>query len=84
MGEIKLPGFEYMSQGNSYSGSLREFRYKIFPSGDAKGKEAFTAAHYRDNCYEIEKEAGRVRERSFPFSQDGISEAEAWLLSEKK
>lgn len=77
--QITLPRFDYMSQKNTYSGSLGRFRYKFFPDRDGNEEPVFTAAVYYDNCYEVELDAGRVTRETFPYSDAGIDAAEAWI-----
>lgn len=76
---VKLPRFDYVVQNNDYSGSYGRFRYKMFPQkGD--DETVIVAAAYADRCYELEKEAGRVNEQTFAYSNDGIDEAEKWII----
>lgn len=77
--EIKLPRFDYMSQGNTFSGSVGNFRYKFFPRRIDESASVFVAATYRDNCFEVEDEAGRTVKKEFEYSPEGIAEAEAWV-----
>lgn len=79
MAEIKLPGFDYMSQKNTYSGSLGSFRYKFFPEKKDDIETVFVAAVYRDNCFEVEDAAGRTIKSEFPYDPDGILSATAWI-----
>lgn len=76
---IALPRFDYMSQNNTYSGSQGRFRYKFFPESKDEIDTVLVAARYFDNCYEVELEAGRVVRAEFPYSDEGIDAAEAWL-----
>lgn len=78
---INLPRFDYLCQKNTYSGSQGEFRYKFFPRKVDDIETVFVAAVYYHNCYEVELEAGRVEEATFEYSNDGIDEAEQYLLS---
>lgn len=79
MAEIKLPGFDYMSQKNTYSGSVGNFRYKFFPEKKDDIETVFVAAVYRDNCFEVEDAAGRTIKSEFPYAPDGILSATAWI-----
>lgn len=76
---ISLPHFDYICQKNTYSGSIGDFRYKIFPVKKDEIDTVLTAAVYFRNCYETEKEAGRVTEQEFAYSEAGIREAEQFL-----
>ncbi|NLL63951.1 MAG: hypothetical protein GX241_06985 [Ruminococcaceae bacterium] len=76
---IKLPRFDYMCQKNAFSGSIGDFRYKFFPNEEFN---AFIAAVYKDNCYEVEKEAGRIIEEKFSYDEAGIIEAEKWIMEQ--
>ena len=73
-----------MSQNNTYSGSIGRFRYKFFPEKKDDIDTVLVAAYYFDNCYEVEQEAGRVTRREFAYSNEGIDEAQEWLLSQVK
>lgn len=81
---ISLPRFDYMSQKNTYSGSIGRFRYKFFPEKKDDIDTVLVAAYYFDNCYEVELEAGRVTRKEFAYSNEGIDEAQDWLLSQVK
>lgn len=81
---ISLPRFDYMSQKNTYSGSIGRFRYKFFPEKKDDIDTVLVAAYYFDNCYEVELEAGRVTRKEFAYSDEGIDEAQDWLLSQVK
>ena len=82
--EIRLPRFDYMSQKNTFSGSIGRFRYKFFPEKKDEIDTVLVAAFYFDNCYEVEEEAGRVTRAEFAYSDAGIDEAEAWLMTQYK
>ena len=77
--EIKLPRFDYMSQGNTFSGSVGNFRYKFFPKMINETDMVFVAATYRDNCFEVEDAAGRTVKKEFEYSSEGIDTAQAWI-----
>jgi hypothetical protein len=80
---IKLPRFDYVVQHNDYSGSFGAFRYKMYP--DKKDEDnIIVAAVYRDRCYELEKEEGRVEEAQFPYSDEGVDQAEEWIMEKYK
>lgn len=79
MDEIKLPGFDYMSQKNTYSGSIGDFRYKFFPKKKDDIETVFVAAVYKDNCFEVEDSAGRTIKSEFSYDPDGIRSAAAWI-----
>lgn len=81
---ISLPRFDYMSQNNTYSGSIGRFRYKFFPEKKDDIDTVLVAAFYFDNCYEVELEAGRVTREEFAYSNEGIDKAQEWLLSQVK
>lgn len=81
---ISLPRFDYMSQNNTYSGSIGRFRYKFFPEKKDDIDTVLVAAYYFDNCYEVELEAGRVTREEFAYSNEGIDQAQEWLLSQVK
>lgn len=76
---IKLPKFDYMSQKNTYSGSVGDFRYKFYPEKKDEIDTVFVIACYIKNCYEIEKEAGRVTAEEFEYSPEGIEKCEEWV-----
>ncbi len=82
MAEIKLPGFDYMSQKNTYSGSVGDFRYKFFPIKKDDIETAFVAAVYRDNCFEVEDAAGRTVKAEFSYEPDGIVLATQWITEQ--
>ena len=82
MAEIKLPGFDYMSQKNTYSGSVGDFRYKLFPMKKDDIDTVFVAAVYRDNCFEVEDAAGLTIKAEFPYEPDGITAAERWIVEQ--
>lgn len=82
MAEIKLPGFDYMSQKNTYSGSVGNFRYKFFPEKKDDIETVFVAAVYRDNCFEVEDAAGRTVKAEFPYEPDGIVSATRWITEQ--
>lgn len=79
--KVQLPRFDYMCQKNTYSGGLGRFRYKFFPLKKDEIDTVLVAAVYYDNCYEVEKEAGRVTEQEFPYSNEGIDQAEQFIVS---
>lgn len=79
---VALPRFDYVSQNNSYSGSFGRFRYKMFPTKKEDGNSAIIAAAYRDRCYELEDEAGRVTQTEFAYSEEGIDLAEQWIVTQ--
>ncbi len=79
MAEIKLPGFDYMSQKNTYSGSVGDFRYKFFPEKKDDIETVFVAAVYSHNCFEVEDAAGRTVKAEFPYEPDGITAAAQWI-----
>lgn len=81
---FSLPRFDYMSQNNTYSGSIGRFRYKFFPEKKDDIETVLVAATYFDNCFEVEAEAGRVTRKEFPYSDAGIDDAEAWLETQLK
>lgn len=76
--KINLPRFDYMCQGNDYTGSAGSFRYRFFARELDEIEKRLVMAVYRENCYSFEKEAGRVEEKEFPYSPEGIEEAEKW------
>lgn len=78
---VSLPRFDYMCQDNTYSGSCGRFRYKFFPLKKDDINTVLVAAVYFDRCYELEKAADRVTEREFPYSDEGIDQAEAFIAS---
>ena len=78
---ISLPRFDYMCQNNTYSGSIGRFRYKFFPEKKDEIETVLVAAFYFDNCYEVEAEAGRVTRAEFAYSNEGIDDAQAWLIA---
>lgn len=82
MAEIKLPGFDYMSQKNTYSGSVGDFRYKFFPEKKDDIETVFVAAVYRNNCFEVEDAAGRTVKAEFPYEPDGIVSATQWIMEQ--
>lgn len=82
MAEIKLPGFDYMSQKNTYSGSVGDFRYKFFPEKKDDIETVFVAAVYRNNCFEVEDAAGRTVKAEFPYEPDGIVSATQWITEQ--
>ncbi len=82
MAEIKLPGFDYMSQKNTYSGSVGDFRYKFFPEKKDDIETVFVAAVYRDNCFEVEDAAGRTVKAEFPYEPNGITAATQWIMEQ--
>ncbi len=84
MTEIKLPGFDYMCQKNTYSGSVGNFRYKFFPVKKDDIETVFVAAVYRDNCFEVEDAAGRTVKSEFSYEPDGILSAEQWINEQMK
>lgn len=79
MTDIKLPGFDYMSQGNTYSGSVGDFRYKLFSVRKDDIETVFVAAVYRENCFEVEDAAGRTVKSEFSYDPDGIVSAVQWI-----
>lgn len=79
---IQLPGFDYMSQKNTYSGSIGDFRYKFFPVKKDDIETVFVAAVYRDNCFEVEDDAGRTVKAEFPYEPDGIVQAQEWIVGQ--
>ncbi|MBQ9066417.1 MAG: hypothetical protein IJ133_02685 [Clostridia bacterium] len=79
---VELPRFDYICQKNDYSGSFGRFRYKVYPLKKDDIETVIVAATYLDRCYELEKEAGNVTEKEFAYSNDGIDEAEAWLVAQ--
>lgn len=81
---FSLPRFDYMSQKNTYSGSIGRFRYKFFPEKKDEIDTVFVIACYFDNCYEVEEAAGRVKRQEVEYSDKGIDEAEAWLETQFK
>lgn len=82
MSRIYLPRFDYMCQKNTYTGSVGTFRYRLSPVKMDDIETVFLASAYHNNCYEVEKEAGRMAEKEFEYSQEGIDQAEAWLASQ--
>lgn len=76
---ICLPRFDYMSQKNTYSGNVGAFRYKFFPEKKDEIDTVLVAACYKDRCYEAELEAGRVAQKEFDYSNEGIDAAEQWI-----
>ena len=84
MGEelkLRIPKFDYMSQKNTFSGSFGDFRYKLFPLAKYEIEKDFVAAVYKNNCFEVEDEAGRTIKEEFEYSQDGIDKATEWIMS---
>lgn len=79
---IKLPKFDYMSQKNTYSGSIGDFRYKFFYENKDEIETVFVAAVYKTNCFEVEDAAGRTIKREFTYDPDGIAAAEAWIIEQ--
>ncbi len=71
-----------MSQNNTYTGSQGAFRYKFFPEKQDDIDTVLVAACYRDNCYEVEQEAGRVVRAEFEYSEQGIDAAQAWICEQ--
>ena len=80
--KITLPRFDYMSQKNTYSGSVGNFRYKFFPVKKDDIDTVFVAAVYQNNCFEVEDAAGRTVKQEFEYSPNGIDEATSWLLGQ--
>lgn len=80
--KIKLPRFDYMSQKNTYSGSLNGFRYKFYPEKKDEIETVFVAAVYKNNCFEIEDAAGRTKKSEFSYDPDGITAAEQWITEQ--
>lgn len=82
LGELKinLPRFDYMCQGNNYTGSAGDFRYKLYVRELDEIEKRMVLAIYLKNCYSVEKEAGRIEEKEFPYSPEGIDEAEKWTV----
>ncbi len=80
--KISLPKWDYMCQKNTYSGSIGDFRYKVFPMSLDEIEKVFVAAAYRNNCFEVEDAAGRTTKKEFEYSQAGLDSAEAWLLKQ--
>ncbi|MBQ0135672.1 MAG: hypothetical protein KBS43_02940 [Oscillospiraceae bacterium] len=80
MSKIYLPRFDYMCQKNTYVGSVGTFRYRLSPLKKDDIENVFLASFYHNNCYEVELEAGRVTEKEFEYSQEGIDAAEAWFV----
>lgn len=78
---IKLPRFDYMSQNNTYSGNVGDFRYKFFPVKKDEIETVFVVATYRTNCYEIEAAASRTEEKEFEYSDEGIDKAQEYLAN---
>jgi len=78
---LRIPRFDYMSQKNTYSGSCGNFRYKLFPQDKDEIEKVFVAAVYKDNCFEVEDEAGRAEKAEFEYSQEGIDKATEWIYS---
>lgn len=79
---VSLPRFDYVSQNNNYSGSFGRFRYKMFPLKKEDGTQVIIAAAYQDHCFELEDEAGRARKAEFPYSDEGIDQAEQWIVEQ--
>ena len=77
---INLPKFDYMSQKNTYSGSFRNFRYKLYVEKKDEIESVVVAAVYFNNCFEVEDEAGRTTKKEFEYSNDGIESASEWIL----
>ena len=73
---ISLPRFDYMCQNNTFSGSQGRFRYKFFPEKKDDIDTVLVAA-----CY-LDLEAGRITRQEFPYSDEGIDLAEAWLAAQ--
>ena len=78
--KVNLPRFDYMCQGNDYTGSAGRFRYILFVRELDEIEKRMVLAVYKDNCYSVEKEAGRVEEKEFPYTPEGIEEAEKWTV----
>lgn len=79
---ISLPKFDYMCQKNTFSGSCGRFRYNFYPEKKDDIDTVLVAAVYYDNCLEVEDAAGRVTRKEFAYSNEGIAEAEAYIMSE--
>lgn len=77
--KIELPKWDYMCQGNTFSGSLGSFRYKFFPETKDEIEKVFVAAVYRNNCFEVEDAARRTNKKEFEYSITGIASAENWI-----
>ncbi len=76
---INLPKWDYMCQGNTYSGSIGDFRYKFFVSSNDEIEKVFVASTYKNNCFEVEDAAGRTTKKEFEYSAKGIDAAERWI-----
>lgn len=79
---VSLPRFDYVSQNNDYSGSFGRFRYKMFPTKKDDDSPVIIAAAYLDRCFELEDEAGRTVKAEFAYSNQGIDDAEEWIVKQ--
>lgn len=70
--EIKIPDQEYFGYGNIYSGSRKEFNYKISPKEETLQSEIW----YGRLCSEKSQTAAKA---DFPLNEDGVKELADWL-----
>ena len=72
--KFEIPKFHYFRSGNPYSGSRKNFRFRIRPSDDMLKLWAWPGPF----CQESTPEEQQVT-AEFPLTEEGLQEAEAWL-----
>lgn len=73
--EFDRPTWDMIRFENIYTDSRKDFRWRHCPD---KENGVIHAATYTVMCYEC---ADDVEEKDFPFSPEGLEEANAWIES---
>lgn len=80
MGVLFIPTLSHWQLGNSWSGSLGRGSYYVTPRKRQEGEEEIPELYVEvwtgPLCYEL-SEAERTG--SFPVTEEGLAEMEAWL-----
>ena len=64
---------KWLDRSHIYTGSIGDFRYRFAQTNNAT---TILASVYTKWCYEVAKD---VREKEYPWDDDGIAEMRNWL-----
>lgn len=76
--DFEIPRFHYFRSGNPYSGSVKNFRFRMVP----KEEELLLWAWPGPNCQDKTPE-DQIITASFPLTEGGLKEATDWLINEE-
>ena len=77
--KFEIPKFHYFRSGNPYSGSWKNFRFRIKPSDGTLKLWAWPGPYCQDAAAEEQ-----VVTAEFELTEAGLQEAEAWLEQEEQ